>query len=327
MSKLLGLAFASSLFLSSTPVLSSTPHRPGARSAPSTPAPEQAETVLRYSPETLDLGEMTVGQPKSGTLTVTNAGAAPITIESMKGGCGCTKVSDPPKAPIAPGASFSVEITLDPGKKGGVELVKPVHTVLAGGRVETIHIKARVRAVVALTPAVIDASDPSIGSATISLKSVDGAAFKVTGAMPAGIVDLSKADAPAMRFDLSIDLAAWEKAGRPATVVLATDREGAREIIVPVKSAEAVVMFRLPSAASDAAERASVEATQDGIIRDIDERLVGTVRSERFRMRLHRESGMLFVHGSEGDLAAVRAAVAALPSTRAVRESYGMAGG
>jgi hypothetical protein len=38
-------------------------------------------------------------------------------------------------------------------------------------------------------------------------------------------------------------------------------------------------------------------------------------------MRLHRETGMLFVHGTPEDLAATREAVRALPPSSAVRES------
>jgi hypothetical protein len=43
-------------------------------------------------------------------------------------------------------------------------------------------------------------------------------------------------------------------------------------------------------------------------------------------MQLHRESGMLFVHGSADDIDAVRTAVKALPVDAGVRESRGEPG-
>jgi hypothetical protein len=43
-------------------------------------------------------------------------------------------------------------------------------------------------------------------------------------------------------------------------------------------------------------------------------------------MRLHRESGMLFVHGTTEELDAVRAAVRALPASAGVRESHSASG-
>lgn len=194
--------------------------------------------VLRFSPAVLDLGEMAVGTPKTATLTVTNASDAPITIESVKAGCGCTKVSDAPKGPVAAGGSFTLQVTLDPGAKPGVELVKSLSMVLAGGTVETMQIKARVK-----------------------------------------------------------DAAPGEK------------------------PAELVVLFRLPPAASEDPRRAEIERTQDSLIREIDAGMADAGTSEGFRMRLHRETGMLFVHGTPEDLAATREAVRALPASSAVRES------
>ena len=208
----------------------------GAQVPPAATAPQ----ALRFSPAVLDLGEMTVATPKTATITVTNASDKPVTIEGIKAGCGCTKVSDPPKGPVAPGASFTLDITLDPGKKGGIELAKAVHFTLGGGTVETMQIKGRV-----------------------------------------------KAD---------------ENAGDPS---------------------EQVVLFRLPPAASGDERRGAIEAEQDALLVAIDRGLAGSARSGEFRMRLHRESGMLFVHGSGEDIAAVRDSVRSLPSPNLVRESAG----
>ena len=36
----------------------------------------------------------------------------------------------PPKDPVAAGASFTVDVTMDPGTKPGVALVKPVHVTM-----------------------------------------------------------------------------------------------------------------------------------------------------------------------------------------------------
>ena len=82
-------------------------------------------------------------------------------------------------------------------------------------------------------------------------------------------------------------------------------------------------MFRLPAAAASDPKRSAIEAEQDALIRGIDAGMPASVRSVEFRMRLHRESGMLFVHGSSDELQAVRKAVKALPAGSAVRESTG----
>jgi hypothetical protein len=287
---------------------------------------DAAPATLRFSPATIDMGEMIAGQQKTVTLTVTNASDAPVTIESMKGGCGCTTLGAFPKDPIAPGASFDVTVTMDPGKRTGIDLKKPVHVALAGGKVETMFIVATVKTVIRVSPEAVDAIEPLVGPApTITLANVDGKPFTVTGVVPEGAVKLPADAKPAATFDLAFEMDAWVKAGRPATIVVTTDRADAKELTVPVKVAQAVSMFRLPAANEaadrDAAERVEVERIQDSLLREIDAKIDAPARSGQFRVRLHRESGMLFVYGTDEDLAAMRAAVRALPAERGVRES------
>lgn len=292
--------------------------------ASSAGASATAPRQLRFSPATLDLGEMIAGQPKSGTVTVTNLGDAPIAVEAIKAGCGCTTVSEPPKGPVAPGASFRLEITLDPGMRQGAELVRSVHVVLADGTVESMQLKGRVRTVIEVEPPTIEATHPrSPQRATLALESIDGLEFTVMRAEPEGVL----APAPSRSIDgratLALDLEAWARLGRPSTVTIFTDRPEAPEIAVPIKSSEQVVMFRLPAAAADDPGRTAAEATQDLLIRRIDEAMPASPRSTGFRMRLHRESGMLFVHGTGGDVEAVRQAIRTLPPSSGVRESPG----
>ena len=212
---------------------------PGQEPAPAG-APAAAPRVLRFAPETIEYGEVDHGTPVTATLTITNISNAPVTVEAIKGGCGCTTVTAPPNQPIAPGASFTVSVTMDPGTKPGMSLVKPVHVTIAGGGVQSMQIKAKVKG-------------------------------------------------------------------------------------TPVPPAETVTLFRLPAPAGDA-DRADVEREQDMIIRAIDARVAKDARSGRFRMRLHRDSGMLFVHGDAADVDAVRAAVRKLPADAGVRESKGEPG-
>jgi hypothetical protein len=199
-----------------------------------------APRVLRFTPETIEYGEVEAGTPVTATLTITNISNAPVTVEAIKGGCGCTTVTAPPKQPVAPGASVTVSVTMDPGTKPGASLVKPVHVTLAGGEVQSMQIKAKVKG-------------------------------------------------------------------------------------TPVHPAETVTLFRLPAPAGDA-DRANVEREQDRLIRAIDARVATDARSGQFRMRLHRESGMLFVHGDAADVDAVRVAVRTLPADAGVRESKGEPG-
>jgi hypothetical protein len=284
--------------------------------------PEQAApsiAVLRFDPPTLDLGEMLAGQRKTAVLTVTNVGDAPVAIASMKGGCGCTTLGEYPQDTLPPGASFHVDVTVDPGMRTGIGLRKPVHVVLADGRVETMYVVGTVKTIIAVSPEQLEAVGSVVGvDVSVTLASVDGSLFRITGVEPAGILALAHADIASSRFELEIDLEAWESAGRPANITIQTDRPDARELAIPVKFADAVAMFRLPAAELG---RKGQEALQDSLLHEIDARIGESARSSQFRMRLHRESGMLFVHGTIGDLELVRAAVRSLPPSSGVRES------
>lgn len=244
-----------------------------------------------------------------------------LAIASLKGGCGCTTITGTPTDAIAPGASFTVQVTVDPGMKTGLELKKPVHVVLADGRAQSMQVVGRVKTVVKVSPDAIELSAPVDAKApTVTLSRMDGAAFKVTGATPAGVIAMPTSDKPAKSFELRVDTKAWEKAGRPTAIVLTTDQADAPKVAVIIKASEAVTMFRLPAPEGDG-DRTAIEASQDALIQRIDAGLANAERSSQFEMRLHRETGMLFVHGSEDDLDAVRAAVRALPASSSVRES------
>lgn len=308
------------LTLAGLTTLSSTTLAGDGKSAPA-PAPVAEATVLALAPATLDLGEMIAGQPKSAPLTITNTSSAPMTIASLKGGCGCTTITGTPTEAIAPGASFTVQVTMDPGMKTGIELKKPVHLVLTDGRAQTMQVVGRVKNVVKVSPEVVDMSPKRESqTAAVSLSRIDTAPFRVTGATPAGVIAMPSDDKPAKSHELRVDAKAWEKAGRPTAITLTTDQPDAPKVAVIIKTSEAVTMFRLP-APNGEGDRTSMEAAQDALIQRIDAGLVSVQRSPKFEMHLHRETGMLFVHGSDDDLDAVRAVVRTLPASSGVRES------
>jgi hypothetical protein len=287
-------------------------------------APVAASHVLRFSPEVLDLGELSASTPAHASVTVTNISAQPVTVKEIKAGCGCTKTSEAPKEPVAPGASFTVQLTMDPGKRTGIEFSKAVHVILADGWKETLQMKGRVKTVLRAEPAVIDLGvDADGGTPALTLNSVDGKDFTITSVVPEGMLGSGALRSAGGSGEFKIDLAAWERAGQPSSLVLTTDRADAPEVAVPVKVSEAVAMFRLPSAADSDPKRQDIWMAQDALINRIDAGLPASVRSGDFRMRLHRESGMLFVHGSTDALKAVREAVKALPADSGVRESTG----
>jgi hypothetical protein len=286
------------------PVQTQSPATPDARVQP---APESH--ALRFSPETLDLGELVAGKPMSGTVTVTNSTDAPLKVRNIGAACGCTTVSKAPMDPVPAGGSFTVDITLNPGIKAGVNLSKAVYFYLEDGATQTLTIKGRVKTVVRVVPDIVDGASPEGVKGAITLESIDKTPFRITSIDPAGVASAST-EARATHT-MSVDWSKWIAAGRPAKIEIATDKPDAEKLVVLIKSGPSVAMFRMPIEA----------AAQDAAIHAIDERIRPADRSAGFTMKLHRETGMLFVHGTQDDLDAMRRAVAALPASAGVHES------
>ena len=68
---------------------------------------------LRFEPAILDLGEMSVGQSKSGTVTVTNTSNTSIKVVKIVPACGCTKASEAPAGEIKPGVNAGKQLLIN----------------------------------------------------------------------------------------------------------------------------------------------------------------------------------------------------------------------
>lgn len=271
---------------------------------------------IAFDPPVLDLGEMVPGRPKSAMLTVTNRSDQPVAVDAIVASCGCTTVAGAPSGRIPPGGSFAMRVTLDPGLRSGAVVSRAITVRLTDGSVATTRVRGVVLPVVCVSPEVVDATLPIAGAtAIVRLERADGHTFRVLEVEPGGIVALPDEDA--VEHSLRVDLAAWHRAGRPAALTVRTDAADAESIVVPIRSASAVAMFRLP-APLDGIEREAAVRAQDAILLAVDERIAE--RGPDFALRLHRESGMLFVHGSDDDVAAARRILRSLPRDAGVRE-------
>ena len=93
----------------------------------------------------------TIDVSRTATLTAQSA----VTITKIVPGCGCTTTSAPP-APLAPGESANVDITLKPGSKAGIQLTKMVTFQIEGHAPQMLTVKGDVKAFIALSQDMID---------------------------------------------------------------------------------------------------------------------------------------------------------------------------
>jgi ankyrin repeat protein len=191
------------------------------------------EGPIKFSPDPLDLGEMTAGVAKTGTVTLMNNSSEAVTITKAIPGCGCTTLGWP-KDPIPPGGSADIDITLKPGPKQGVRLKKRVTFQIEGHPSQVLNVEGDVAAYVTIKPDIISArlDDDSL-SEDIVLESADGTAFMVTGIEPPVVLDADKETA--LKHTMHLDWEAWEEAGRPVKIAFKTDHPKASQVTALVK--------------------------------------------------------------------------------------------
>lgn len=98
---------------------------------------------MSFEEKVFDYGTITKGADGNHTFTFTNTGNSPLIIESVKSSCGCT-VPKKPEAPIAPGASGSIQVRYDTQRLGVFRKTITVTTNAGTNSVVALKIKGTV---------------------------------------------------------------------------------------------------------------------------------------------------------------------------------------
>ena len=80
-------------------------------------AQKKVADVVKFSSETINLGNIKQGVPTKGIFTLTNISNQPLIIEQANPTCGCT-ISDYTKAPIAAGKNGTINATYNAASPG-----------------------------------------------------------------------------------------------------------------------------------------------------------------------------------------------------------------
>lgn len=202
-------------------------------------------TVIRFEPPILDLGEMTAEISKTASVTVFNITDQPVVISRLVPSCGCT-TAKAPTDPIPPGGSVEIPITLKPGPRQGVTLSKRVTFQLEGQPPVVLTVTGNVPEYVSISPDLLTADSENPDSGVVTLKSTDGAPFRITGVLPPVVLDYG--DEAKVEHVVHIDWAEWEKAGSPIRVGFTTDHPKAPSLSAMIKRP----LRRNPNAVADA---------------------------------------------------------------------------
>jgi hypothetical protein len=206
---------------------------PAALAAPQGAATaEQVQApVLTFDPPSVEFGEMFVGKTRHAKVKVTNTSSAPVTISQAIPGCPCTKASEPPKEPLAPGESFMIDVSLDGGDYGGAKLRKVVNFLIEGRPTEFLWLNGIVQKVISVNPQVVDVRRAADGDRlTTALASERFIEFRIIAVEPAGVTRFDPE--PSTEHQVSIDFAALKAAGMPTKLTVTTDHPDADTIFI-----------------------------------------------------------------------------------------------
>jgi ankyrin repeat protein len=216
--------------------------------ARTTPLLDLEPLDLTFTPQTLQLGLMQPGVPKTGTIVMTNNGDKPVQIKKAISSCGCT-TPNWPREVIMPGASANIEITLKPSLKQGQKLSKRVTLQMVSGPPQILKVEGEVGLFVRISPPFLDAGKKSEeGIDVITLDSADEIPFAIISVDPD--VTTGFESEKSLHHELTLDWEKWETLGRRPQVKIRTDHPNAPEMSMTVRRAITSRTPRPPAAST-----------------------------------------------------------------------------
>ncbi len=182
--------------------------------------PKPVEAFVTLSPTQLDVGEIATGDTGVGTVTLTNGGDQPVTLNKPRVSCGCTSTGVKKGSVLDPGESLDVEIRLRAGNTS-TKLTKTVTFLFLEDSHPPIRMPLLGKAVsyVAISPRVVHSDrEPQ---AKFTLKSTDGEPFRITSMTP-GIIE-EFPDESKLEHEVVFDWETWQTLGKARKVQFFTD--------------------------------------------------------------------------------------------------------
>jgi hypothetical protein len=196
-----------------------------------TPTTQPAESTLSVEPTRLSLGSIATGKFARGSVTITNTGAEPITINQCKTSCGCTSTKCPKGETLAPGQSEEVEIQITAGTRAR-QINKTVTFLVDGQRPVTLPVSVEVIAYVTINPQTIDPDVNADGK--LVLTATDGQPFRITGMNPSVIEDYE--DIEAIEHEVYVSWDKWRELGQNRRLTIDVDHPEVEQVAALVRT-------------------------------------------------------------------------------------------
>ncbi len=189
------------------------------------------EQVVTVTPTTLDLGTFSTSEKGTGSVTLTNTGGNPITLERAKASCGCTTSDFQNGTVLQPGETTDVSVTMN-GKGRARKMSKTVTFTIKDYPPIRLPVVAETISYVTVDKDPITIED-DFGMETITLTSSDGQPFVVTSLLPAIAEELPTE--PAVSQELKLDWKVFWDVVQTTKMTIRLDHPLCNEIVTNIR--------------------------------------------------------------------------------------------
>ncbi len=189
------------------------------------------EQVVTVTPTTLDLGSFSTSEKGTGSVTLTNTGDKPVTLERAKASCGCTTSDFQNGTVLQPGEATDVSVTMN-GKGRARKMSKTVTFTIKDYPPIRLPVVAETVSYVTIDKDPITIED-DYGMETITLTAIDEQPFVVTSILPAIAEELSTE--PATSHEIKLDWKAFWDVVQTTKVTVRLDHPLCNEITTNIR--------------------------------------------------------------------------------------------
>ncbi len=206
--------------------------------APPREPPSPGAPPIRVRPASLDMGRTVRRSDARSSIELVNVGEEPLVIRGLASSCPCLSGRADGVA-LAAGESHEARVRYTAPFALGTQ-TRPLYVVVEGFE-EAVRVDVSIHSVpaLALDPPALDPEAQE--RLTITLRSLDDKPIRILRVTPEAIPDIEslRERGPAREISLQWTRAAWEAAGRPASIIFHTNREDDPRAILQTNAAAA----------------------------------------------------------------------------------------
>ena len=195
------------------------------------PTTQPSISTVSVEPAQLDLGTVPANQYATGSVTLTNTGEEPVTIQDCRTSCGCTTTNCPKGKQLQPGESTEVAIRMTAGSRPR-RISKTVTFIVENQPLIKMPVSVNVVTFVVIEPATINPEVATDGR--IVIRSTDDQPFRIVRMTPA-VIEMFDTE-PFVEHEFYIPWERWRELNQARRLTFTLDHPKASSVTLLIKT-------------------------------------------------------------------------------------------